>query len=244
MSNYLEAILQRKEKEIEGIANPPSLEEALKKNHLTVIAEIKRRSPSKGDLASIADPIALARQYIEAGASALSILTDQVGFGGSLSDLRAVAEAFPTIPILRKDFIIDLKQIKETARSGATAVLLIAAALKERLPEFIAAADAHRLDPLVEVHDAKELELAVASGARIIGVNNRNMSTFHVDIQTSVDLASSIPAQCIKIAESGIRNVDDAKRMRQAGFDAVLVGESLVTAQDPKTLLEEFRQCR
>ncbi|MBS0652200.1 MAG: indole-3-glycerol phosphate synthase TrpC [Verrucomicrobia bacterium] len=244
MSGYLEAIIVRKKEEVKGLQQPKRFEEVLRGEHLTVIAEIKRKSPSKGSLAPIIDPVALARQYIEAGAQALSILTDEVGFGGSLADLQEVANAFPAIPILRKDFIVDIRQIKQTARSGATAVLLIVAALQEKLAEFIQEAKRYQLDPVVEVHDLKELELAVKSGATIIGVNNRNLSSFHVDLETSVQLSAHIPQNCIKIAESGIRSAGDGQKMRQAGFDAVLVGEALVTAQEPKKLIQELNRCR
>lgn len=244
MSGYLEAIIARKKDEVKDLQQPKRLHEVLKAEHLTVIAEIKRKSPSKGSLAPIADPVALARQYIEAGAQALSILTDEVGFGGSLADLQEIAKAFPAIPILRKDFIVDIRQIKQTARSGATAVLLIVAALQEKLPEFLEEAMRYQLDPVVEVHDLKELELALKSGSTIIGVNNRNLSSFQVDLETSVQLSSRIPQNCIKVAESGIRSSADAEKMRKAGFDAVLVGEALVTAQDPKKLIQEFGRCR
>lgn len=244
MSGYLEAIIVRKKEEVKGLQQPKRFEEVLRQEHLTVIAEIKRKSPSKGSLAPISDPVALARQYIEAGAQALSILTDEVGFGGSLADLREVADAFPAIPILRKDFIIDIRQIKQTARSGATAVLLIVAALQENLAEYIQEAKRYQLDPVVEVHDRNELELALKSGATIIGVNNRNLSSFHVDLETSVQMSAHIPQNCIKIAESGIRSEADGQKMRQAGFDAVLVGEALVTAQEPKKLIQELNRCR
>lgn len=244
MTGYLETILKRKEEEVADLTLPKRLEEVLRQEHLTVIAEIKRKSPSKGSLSPIIDPVALARQYIEGGARALSILTDGKGFDGALSDVRQVAEAFPTIPILRKDFIVDLKQIRETSRSGATAVLLIVAALQERLPAFIQEAQHHQLDPVVEVHDRKELELALESGAKIIGVNNRNLFTFQVDLQTSVDLSAHIPKECLKIAESGIRSTSDGKKMREAGFDAVLVGEALVTSAHPEHMIRELQQCR
>lgn len=244
MSGYLEAIIARKKDEVKDLQQPKRLEEVLRGEQLAVIAEIKRKSPSKGTLSPITDPVALARQYIEAGAEVLSILTDGEGFGGSLADLQMVANAFPAVPILRKDFIVDIRQVKQTARSGATAILLIVSALQEKLPDFLEEAKRYQLDPVVEVHDLKELELALKSGSTIIGVNNRNLSSFQVDLETSVQLAAHIPQHCIKIAESGIRSATDAEKMRQAGFDAVLVGEALVTALDPKKLVEEFCRCR
>ncbi len=241
--NDLEKILERKRKEVVQLTLPKRLDQVLRQGHLTVIAEIKRRSPSKGALAPIADPVALAGRYLEAGAQALSILTDQEGFGGSLEDVRKVAEAFPSVPILRKDFIIDVKQIKQTARSGATAVLLIAVVLQERLGEMIEAAESYRLDAIVEVHSRDELQLALRSGAQIIGVNNRNLKNFTIDLRTAVELAAQIPVECLKIAESGIRSREDGVRMREAGFDAVLVGEALVTAADPRGCIQELQRC-
>lgn len=241
--NDLEKILERKRKEVVQLTLPKRLDQVLRQEHLTVIAEIKRRSPSKGALAPITDPVALAGRYLEAGAQALSILTDQEGFGGSLEDVRKVAEAFPSVPILRKDFIIDVKQIKQTARSGATAVLLIVAALQESLEEMIEAAESYRLDAIVEVHSRDELQLALRSGAQIIGVNNRNLKNFTIDLRTAVELAAQIPVECLKIAESGIRSREDGVRMREAGFDAVLVGEALVTAADPRGCIQELQRC-
>ncbi len=208
-----------------------------------MIAEIKRKSPAKGNLAPIADPVLLASRYVAAGASAFSVLTDGQDFGGSLEDLQQIAKAFPEMPILRKDFIVDVKQIKETVRAGASAILLIVAVLGEKLPEMIASAIAYGLDPLVEVHDRKELEMALAAGAEIIGVNNRNLATFQIDLAVAEELATHIPPTLIRIAESGVRTATDAQRMRRAGYDAILVGEALVTASDPKELLEEFCVC-
>lgn len=242
-NNYLETIVQRKKEEVKTLRFPPRLKEALRNERLSVIAEIKRKSPAMGDLAPIVDPVELARVYAVAGASAFSVLTDEKDFGGSLSDLRLIAEAFPEVPILRKDFIVDLKQLKETARAGASAVLLIAAVLKGALPEMIAAALSYGLDPLVEVHDREELLLALASGAEIIGVNNRNLSTFEIDLTVAEELAIHLPPHCIRIAESGVKNGQDAERMRKAGYDAILVGKALVTAADPKLLIEEFHRC-
>ncbi|MES2122207.1 MAG: indole-3-glycerol phosphate synthase TrpC [Chlamydiota bacterium] len=243
ISNYLDAIVERKKKEVDAMRGPPRLKEVLRQERLTVIAEIKRRSPAKGDLAPIADPVLLASRYAAAGASAFSVLTDGQDFGGSLEDLRQIARAFPEIPILRKDFIVDVKQIRETVRAGASAVLLIAAVLGEKLPEMIAAAISCGLDPLVEVHNREELEIALVSGAEIIGVNNRNLATFQIDLAVAEALIAHIPSSLIRIAESGVRTAKDAQRMRQAGYDAILVGEALVTALDLNGLLEEFCAC-
>lgn len=241
---YLDAIIERKKLEVADLRQPPRLFDALDCGQgLAVIAEIKRRSPSNGKLAEISDPLVLARKYIEGGAHALSILTDDAGFGGTLNDLRKVADAFPHIPILRKDFIIDLRQVQQTARSGATAILLIVAALGSQLAEFIQEAQKFHLDPVVEVHDLQELKIALDAKACIIGVNNRNLNTFDVDLNTGIGLVQSIPPECIKIAESGIRSKSDAAKMAKAGFDAVLVGEALVKSDYPQSLIQEFCQC-
>lgn len=241
MPNYLTEILQRKQREVEKLVEPIRFEEALHKKSLSVIAEIKRKSPSKGVLNPHIDPAALARQYVAGGASAISVLTDEEGFGGTLEDLKAVVAACPGIPVLRKDFIIDVKQLYETARAGAHAVLLIVAALKKRLPEFILAAKMYGLETLVEVHDLDELKLAQEAGSRIIGVNNRNLATFEISLETAKSLSTHFLPLIIKVAESGIENSEHAAMMRAAGYNAILVGEALVKSADPKSLIEELR---
>lgn len=208
---------------------------------LTVIAEIKRRSPSKGKIGEIKDPAHLSRTYNDGGAGAISVLTDLEGFGGTMDDLRKVVKAqdafkgdFPgPCPVLRKEFIIDEIQIAEAAEAGASAILLIVAALgKERTKELLEAAHAFGLDALVEVHSEKELEIALDIGADIVGVNNRDLHTFDVSLDTSFRLAPLIPDGVIKVAESGIVDCIDAWKLRDAGFSAVLVGETLVTAYE------------
>ncbi len=240
MSNYLCVIIESKKQEVLKLPPPATLKQALKQKGLSVIAEIKRKSPSKGTLNASINPARLAQKYVKGGAAAISVLTDEKFFGGSLHDLKAVIEACPGIPVLRKEFIIDPKQLYETARAGAHAVLLIAAALQHRLPEFVRIAKDYGLETLVEVHDAHELDLAQIAGAEIIGVNNRNLTTFDVSLETSIALSSRFSPGVVKVAESGIFNATDAARMRQAGYDAVLVGESLVKASDPTALIEEL----
>ena len=201
---------------------------------LAVIAEIKRRSPSKGDLAPNLDPAVRAKTYESGGAAALSVLTDQAFFGGSVDDLQR-ARAAVEVPVLRKDFTIDEVQVYEARAMGADAVLLIVAAL----PDDPLLADLHELAlslglaVLVEAHDAAELERALGVGARIIGVNARNLGTFAEDLGVGEQLAMRLPPDVVAVAESAIRSVDDAARMAAAGFDAVLVGELLVKAADP-----------
>lgn len=226
-----------------GAKRSRAFEKALKMKpgSMTVIAEVKRRSPSKGQIAQIRDVAALGRTYYEGGAGAISVLTDGEGFGGSMGDLEKVVAGqrkfkgeFPgPCPVLRKDFIVDEVQIAEAAVGGAGAVLVIMAAVgKERAGELQEAAWGMGLDVLVEVHDEKELEDAVAIGATVIGVNNRDLRTFNVDIATSLALVDKIPKGVIKVAESGIEETTDAWKLRDAGYSAVLVGESLVRAYE------------
>lgn len=215
--------------------------QALQGPKLAVIAEIKRASPSKGALAPIADPVALANTYISAGAQALSILTDEHFFHGSLQDLSKVAQARgeQKTPILRKDFIIDPIQIAQAVVAGADAVLAIVAVLGSETKAILQTAKSMGIEVLVEVHTEEEVAIAVESGAEIIGVNNRDLTSFHVDVDRAFQLLSHIPQGIISVAESGIQMPDLARAYHQAGFDAVLVGEALVTAQSPASFLQE-----
>lgn len=207
-------------------------------DRLAVIAEIKRRSPSKGDLAPDLDAAATAAQYAAGGAACLSVLTDRHFFGGSVADLQE-ARAAAGVPVLRKDFVIDPDQVYETRGIGADAVLLIVAAI----PDDGLLRDLHELagelgiGALVEAHDDAELERALAIGAQIVGVNARDLGTFAEDLGTPEQLAARIPASVLAVAESAIRTEDDARRMADAGYDAVLVGEGLVRTDDPTALV-------
>lgn len=221
---------------------PPSrsLSSALTRPGLAVIAEIKRRSPSRGDLAPGLDPVRRAGLYARAGAAAISVLTDSDFFGGSLEDLAAV-RASVSLPVLRKDFIVHPAQVWESRAIGADALLLILAALDDRaLRTLYAETIDAGMEALVEVHDADEARRAVELGARIVGVNNRDLATFDVDLATSEELAPLLGGVDVTVAESGIHRVEDAQRMAEAGYDGVLVGESLVTAPDPAALLTEL----
>ena len=204
---------------------------------LAVIAEIKRRSPSKGALAEGLDPATLAAAYAQGGASCLSVLTDEEFFAGSVADLQAAREA-TVLPALRKDFTVDPRDVADARLMGADAVLLIAAVLDTfELIDFVElAADLH-LDALVEVHDEPELEQALEAGATLIGVNQRDLYTFEVDHDRAERMAKAIPTGTVKVAESGVRDGGDARRLAAAGYDAILVGESLVTAPDPVAAL-------
>ncbi|HEY3384517.1 MAG TPA: indole-3-glycerol phosphate synthase TrpC [Vicinamibacterales bacterium] len=198
-----------------------------------VIAECKRRSPSRGVLRDPFDPAAIAEAYAAAGAAAISVLTEPMFFDGSLDHLAAVRARVAT-PVLRKDFMIDEYQLVEARAAGADAVLLIVAAIDQsRLAQLVARASSLGLSALVEVHDGHDLALALDAGARIVGVNNRDLRTLAVDLRTSESLVDRIPDDVLAIAESGLRRHEDLERLRAAGFDAFLIGEQLMTASAP-----------
>jgi len=205
-----------------------------------IIAECKRRSPSRGILRADYDPAAIARQYAAAGAAAISVLTEPTFFDGALDHLRAVRAAVPT-PILRKDFFVDEFQILEARAAGADAILLIVAALDDAtLRRLHAAADSHGLAALVEVHTAEELARAQQAGARLIGVNSRNLKTLEVSLETTLSLGPGLGSGVVGVAESGIRTRDDVDRLRQAGYHAFLVGERFMSQPDPGATLAEL----
>lgn len=213
---------------------------ALHRETVALIAEVKHASPSKGVLIDPFDPVALALAYAENGAAAISVLTDREFFQGSLADLRAVRAAV-NVPLLRKDFTIDERQIYEARTAGADAILLIAAALEDaRLIDLHAAAVSLGLSALVEVHDESELDRALTIGARLIGVNNRDLKSFREDVTTTERLAARVPAGITLVAESAIRTAADIRRMGAAGASAVLIGEGLVKAHNIPQTVREF----
>ena len=200
---------------------------------IAVISEIKRRSPSKGDLFAGLDPAVLVRQYSDGGASCVSVLTDEEFFGGSADDLRAAREAC-ALPVLRKDFTVSQRDVLDARIMGADCLLLIAAALdRNELEEFHALAVEVGLDVLVEVHDEAELAIAIDVGATLIGVNQRDLVTFAVDHERARRMGGAMPDDVIAVAESGVRHRGDAEALTTAGYRAVLVGETLVTSGDP-----------
>jgi indole-3-glycerol phosphate synthase len=206
-----------------------------------IIAELKKASPSKGLIRSDFDPAALAKALRDAGATTLSVLTDEPYFQGSLRNLE-IASEISGIPCLRKDFIVDEFQILEARAHCADAILLIVAALSDaELRDFTAAAHRHELDVLCEVHTAEELERAKNLGCDAYGVNNRNLSSFEVSLQTSFDLVERMPAHAVKVTESGIHTAEHIEALRDAGFDAFLVGESLMRQPDPGVALRALR---
>jgi len=223
---------------------PParSFEAALAAPGLGVIAEVNRRSPSRGELAALLDPVDQVDAYERGGAAAISVLTEPEFFSGSLDDLVAVRAAVD-VPVLRKDFIVDAAQIWESRLAGADAVLLIVAALAEgELARLIEETAEAGLDALVEVHSASEVERALVAGARIVGVNNRDLTTFSVDLATAESLSDAVAEVPVRVAESGILTTVEAGRMADAGYHAVLVGEALVKATDPAALVAELRR--
>jgi indole-3-glycerol phosphate synthase len=206
-----------------------------------IIAEIKQASPSKGTLTSRFDPVAIAQMYASGGAAALSVLTDEEFFQGSLADMEA-ARAAVSAPVLRKDFTVGEFHVIEAAAHGADAILLIAAILDvSEMRRFRELAASYRMAALVEIHNEAELDAAIASGAEIVGINNRNLHTFEVTLETSLRLAAKIPAGVLKVSESGIHSRADVTRLQDAGFDAFLVGEHLMRAADPVAALRALQ---
>lgn len=234
----LEALRERAQ------CRPPALDplarlEALPETRRAIIAEIKRRSPSKGSLRPDLDPAAVARQYEAAGTAAISVLTEPDHFGGSVADLEAVRAAVG-LPLLYKDFVLDPYQLWEARAAGADLVLLIVALLGAQTARYVGLAAEAGLTPLVEVHDGPELAAAVASGARLVGVNNRNLKTFEVDLGTSRDLLPRLPPGVAGLAESGLKTPEDLDGLVPFGARAFLIGEALVREPDPGAALRRF----
>ena len=219
-------------------ASPRAFAAALRGPRIGVIAEVKRRSPSAGSIRDDLDPAARAALYAAHGAAAVSVLTDGPFFGGSVEDLRSAAAAV-RVPVLRKDFILDEVQIVEARAAGASAVLLIVRVLPpERLRALLAAAGTLGLEALVEVHTAEEIDRALEAGARVIGVNSRDLDTFQIDTAAAWRLLARVPADTVAVAESGMATAEDVASAAEAGADAVLIGSALSRAADPAALLE------
>ena len=228
---------------LESVSSQPKPLDAyscLRRNPMNVIAEVKRASPSKGDLAPITDPAALATQYQEAGAAAVSVLTEKRRFGGSLADLDAVRSAVD-IPVLRKDFMVDEYQFYEARAHGADIVLLIVAALSQsQLKDFYELSRELGMAALIEVHTHSELESAMEIDPDMVGINSRNLKTLEVDTQVFTELLPRIPSSLIRVAESGISSRADVIEAAQAGASAILVGEALVKSGDPISAMREL----
>lgn len=245
--NRLEEILRAKREEVERLRPQANAlrKKALARNEfrefraalhrsdgrLAVIGEIKKASPSAGLIAEAFDPVGIAKNYEGTGAAAISVLTDEKFFQGSLSYLAEVRSAV-SLPLLRKDFMIDEIQIAEAAANGADAVLLIVAALEQKqLIDLASAATKFQLDALVEVHTLEEMDRALDAGAKIIGINNRDLTTFEVDLGVTESLSEQVPNDVVLVSESGIKSADDVARLKTCGVDAILVGEALMRGQ-------------
>ena len=226
-------------------AKPRALVNALRQDGINVIAEFKRRSPSKGVIRPGADLLKIMKGYSDGGAAAISVLTEEDYFSGSLEDLRAVKSTV-YLPVLRKDFVFDDYQVYESAAAGADAILLIVAALDDELLLHLRALaeDELGLDALVEVHTSQEMRRALACGANLIGVNNRDLRTFEVSIETSLSLAREAPVEAVLISESGLRGPDDLRRLQAAGYRGFLIGETLMRSDNPEEDLRTLRGLR
>jgi indole-3-glycerol phosphate synthase len=257
VSGILAEILQSKRREIGALSTPAGrrrIEAKLREapaprdfraalgsgRGFRIIAELKKASPSRGVLLQEYDPASLAREYETGGAAALSVLTDAPFFHGCLADLEA-AHRSTALPLLRKDFVLDESQVEESRAAGADAVLLVVSILEPAtLGRLVRRVSALGMDALVEVHDEQELSRAVDAGARVVGVNNRNLNTFQVNLDVSLDLARRIPPGVLRVSESGLRSRADLERLSSAGYDAFLIGESLMTAGDRMARLREW----
>ena len=225
---------------IEQVREPRPFRDALRQEGIGLIAEIKRRSPSKGPLILDADPVQLAALYEAAGASAISVLTDGPSFGGSLDDLSTVHQNI-MLPCLRKEFIIDEYQIYEARANSADAILLIVRVLDDvQLREYVDLTVSLGMAPLVETHSAEEIERALVAGAHIIGINNRNLATFEVDVGRTLELKRLVPGGNVLVSESGIHTRDHVRMLEDGGVDAILVGEALVTSRDIRATIHEL----
>lgn len=239
-----EIIAKKRERvrEAKSCANPHAFLRALSVDGINIIAEFKRRSPSKGMIREGANPSEVARAYQAGGAVAMSVLTEEDYFAGSLDDLRQVKSAVE-LPVLRKDFIVDEYQVYESAAAGADAILLIVAALDDESLARLRglAEDELGMDALVEVHTSDEMKRAAACGAKLIGVNNRDLRTFAVSLETSLSLAREAPSKALLISESGLNNATDLERLYDAGYRGFLIGETLMRAADPEQALRSIR---
>lgn len=257
MGDILKTIAETKRREVEALKRGVSLENmrmmALETNRpvnsmkgsiiarpLAIIAEHKRRSPSKGEISPMSDVETIAAGYAMSGAAAMSVLTDTPFFGGSIADLAVARKMAPFLPILRKEFIVDEYQIYEARVYGADAILLIAAMLDaDTLRRFHDLAHSLGMQTLIEAHTSEELD-KVPSDADMVGVNNRNLSSFHTNVSNSLNLIGSLPEGVIKVAESGIKSAEDIKRLKDAGFDAFLIGEMLMKTSAPDETLRKI----
>ncbi len=228
--------------EMRRVSTSHAFRNALRSDGINIVAEFKRRSPSKGMIRGDANVIEIAKSYEAGGAVAMSVLTEEDYFAGSLDDLRQ-AKAAVSLPVLRKDFVFDEYQVYESAAAGADAILLIVATLDDQGFAHLRrlAEDDLEMDALVEVHTSDELKRAAASGAKLIGVNNRDLRTFEVSLETSLSLAGRMPAHAVSVSESGLHSFDDLRRLHEAGYRGFLIGETLMRADEPAEALRNLR---
>lgn len=234
--------MRRLASEVRSKAPPHALRNALRLDSINIIAEFKRRSPSKGTFRADADLVEMVQSYEAGGAAAVSVLTEEDYFAGSLDDLRNV-KVTVSLPVLRKDFVFEEYQVYESAAAGADAILLIVATLNDETLSHLRrlSEDELHLDALVEVHTSDELKRAAACGARLIGVNNRDLSTFEVSLDTSLALASQMPTGSVAISESGLHSSNDLQRLHQVGYHGFLIGETLMRTDNPEHALRSLR---
>lgn len=230
---------------VRAISRPSFYDALARKDHVSVIAEIKRKSPSAGDIAIAASSTEQAARYVDGKTDAISVLTDEKYFGGTLADLEGVTQLISgkqsSVACIRKDFFVDPIQVLEAAQAGASAILIIVRALAEdEMKTLFETANAAGLDSLFEVHEASEIERAVNIGARIMGVNNRDLKRFTTNLAITESVLPQIPDDCVKISESGIFTAGDVARVKAVGADAVLIGEALMKHSDPAQLLREI----
>ena len=235
--------MRRQAQDVRSDAKGHALHSALRADGINIIAEFKRRSPSKGTIRADANLAEIVQSYKAGGAAAISVLTEEDYFDGSLADLRAVKSAVK-LPVLRKDFVFEEYQIYESAAAGADAVLLIVAALDDETLSHLRRLAEHELqmDALVEVHTSEEMKRAKAAGATLIGVNNRDLRTFTVSLETSLTLARQAPPEALLISESGLHSAGDLQRLRDAGYHGFLIGETLMRADNPADMLRDLRR--
>lgn len=229
------------EKNNQDSRTPIGFSKALQRDGLSIIAEVKKASPSKGLIREDFEPITIAKQYVDYGANCISVLTDEKYFQGHADFLKAIRPVAPDTPLLRKDFIVDERQIRESYDMGADAILLIVAALgKKELLHFSTIAESFGMDCLVEVHTEKELDIALSCNFKLIGINNRNLKTFETDLSQSIKLKRKYPESVVSVSESGIQNEQDCIYLQENGFDAVLVGETLMRQPHPGKAIHDL----
>jgi indole-3-glycerol phosphate synthase len=241
MKSKLDEMVESMERDLKARELPQALYDLLAKPELKIFSGFKRRSPSKGAIALDADPVKFATRCLEAGTDGLYVITNERFFGGSLEDVRRIRTAHPQVVILTREWIVHPRQVAEAVAAGASAVLLIVAILQERLKAYMDLCAFLGVEAVVEVLNEHELEQAIACGAQIVLINNRCLHTFKTDLSTGEQLAPKVPKGIKVIGASGIASVDDARRLQRAGCDGVILASSLLTADNPETLIRQIK---